>query len=66
MLEKVVLIRFCAENWSRTNIACSSDKCLDHLGYLGALTIQTLICANPVTVSAYYITFSDFSLNFIK
>ena len=25
----------CAESRSRTNIACSSDRCLDHLGYLG-------------------------------
>lgn len=25
----------CAESVSRTHIACSSDRCLDHLGYLG-------------------------------
>ena len=25
---------FCAEDVSRTHIACSSDRCLDHLGYL--------------------------------
>lgn len=27
--------RVCAEGQSRTDIACSSDRCLDHLGYLG-------------------------------
>ncbi len=26
----------CAESVSRTHIACSSDRCLDHLGYLGS------------------------------
>ena len=36
--------RFCAEDVSRTHIACSSDRCLDHLGYLSNAFIIQNIC----------------------
>ena len=41
-------IMSCAEGVSRTRIACSSDRCLDHLGYLSS--------------SKYFIKFLDLRL----
>ena len=38
-----------AEAQTRTEIACSSDKCLDHLGYLGQLEVWLNGSANHQT-----------------
>ncbi len=39
---------FSAEGQSRTDIACSSDRCLDHLGYLSAICLVVMWAGPPL------------------
>ena len=56
----VLSLSNCAESVSRTHIACSSDRCLDHLGYL---SLQTNIILEHLTIDKFPVEYHPYVMS---